>query len=272
MDNPSFNAQKPYNIYDYEVLDRNGRRLGPIRGYWVDESTGKPEFASIKTGWLMGKEHVIPIRDAYFDYAGKKLRVPYEERVIKDAPGFASDHNLSDAEEARIYQHYGLGRSFDRSPTGLPGRGATGGLAGGTTLRNEGRAGAEGRSTTEIPLHEERVNVGKQTVEEGKVRLRKVVRTEAVDVPVELTRERIDIERIPARELRGTFTQRPFEEDEVVLRERREEPVIEKTREVVGGVRATRDVETERRDVRTDVRREDVEVDRDGETDRTGLR
>ena len=261
--------EKPYNVYDYEVLDRNGRRLGPIRGLWVDEATGQPEFASIKTGWLMGKEHVIPIRDAYFDYAGKKLRVPYEERVIKDAPGFAPDHNLSNDEEARVYQHYSLERSFRRSATGLPGRGATTG----TNLRREGRVGAQER-TTEIPLHEERVDVGKQTVEGDQVRLRKVVRTETVDVPVELTRERIDIERVPARELRGTFTQRPFEEDEVVLRERREEPVIGKRNEVVGGVRATRDVETERRDVRADVRREDVEIDRDDEarTDRTGLR
>ena len=254
--------EKPYNIYDYEVLDRNGQRLGPVRGFWVDESTGQPEFASIKTGWLMGKEHVIPIRDAYFDYAGKKLRVPYEERVIKDAPGFAPDHNLSDEEESRVYRHYSLERGFGRSPTGLPQRG--------TSLRKEGRLGAQER-TTEMPLHEERVDVGKRTVEGDQVRLRKVVKTDTIDVPVELTRERIDIERIPARELRGTFTQRPFEDDEIVLRERREEPVIEKRNEVVGGVRATRDVETERRDVRADVRREDVEIDRDAE-DRTGLR
>lgn len=239
--------EKPYNIYDYEVLDRNGRRLGPIRGYWVDETTGQPEFASIKTGWLLGKEHVIPIRDAYFDYAGRRLRVPYEERVIKDAPGFATDHNLSPAEEARIYDHYRLDRTRLSRMGGL--------------RSDAGRMGAE--RTAEIPLHEEKVNVGKQQVEGGQVRLRKVVKTDTVDVPVELTRERIDIERVPASQLRGTFTQRPFEEDEVVLRERREEPVVEKTREVVGGVRATRELETERRDVRADVRREDVEIDRE---------
>ncbi|HWH08767.1 MAG TPA: PRC and DUF2382 domain-containing protein [Candidatus Thermoplasmatota archaeon] len=254
--------EKPYNIYDYEVLDRNGRRLGPIRGYWVDEATGQPEFASVRTGWLMGKEHVIPIRDAHFDYAGRRLRVPYEERLIRDAPGFAADHDFSPDEEARIYRHYGLSRSLGRSPTGLPGRGGAAGrdaLGGGTR-----------EPAAEIPLHEERVDVGKRTVEEGHVRLRKVVRTETVDVPVELTRERIDIERIPPGELRGTLTQRPFEEDEVVLRERREEPVVEKTRELTGGVRATRDVETERRDVRAAVRREDVEVDRDADADRRG--
>jgi uncharacterized protein (TIGR02271 family) len=253
--------EKPYDIYEYEVLDVTGRRLGPVKGFWVDEATGKPEFASVKTGWLMGKEHVIPIRDAYFDYAGKKLRVPYGERVVREAPSHAADHVFTPDEEARIYAHFGLDRSLGVGPARLPERGAG--------LRDVGRAGAE-RTATEIPLHEERVNVGKQTVETGRVRLRKVVRTDTVDVPVELTRERIDVERVPASQLRGTYTQRPFQEDEVVLRERREEPVVEKTREVTGGVRATRNVETDTRDVRTDVRREDVEVDRD-EEDRRGL-
>jgi stress response protein YsnF len=223
----------PYDIYDHEVLDRNGRRLGKITGYWVDEATNKPEFASVKTGWLLGKNHVIPIRDAYFDYGGKALRVPYEERVIRDAPSFDAEHALTPAEEERVYSHYRLGRSLGA------------------------RAG-----TAEIPLHEERVDVTKRQVDAGAVRLRKVVRTDVKEVPVELRRERVEIERVPASELRGTYTGRAFVEDEITMRERREEPVVQKTREVVGGVRATKDVDTRRENVRTDARREDVEIDR----------
>lgn len=252
--------EKPYNIYDYEVLDRNGRRLGPITGYWVDEATGKPEFASVRTGWLVGKQHIIPIRDAHFDYGTKMLRVPYDERAIKDAPGFDADHALSPQEEERVYAHYRLTRSLERSPTGLPERGA--GLAG----RRDTRETAE---TAEIPLHEERVDVGKQQVPGGQVRLRKVVRTETVNVPVDLTRERINIERLKPDELRGTYSGRrwdeAFREDEIVMTERREEPVIDKRREVVGGVRATKQFDTERREVSADVRREDVEIERDEE-------
>ena len=40
--------------------------------------------------------------------------------------------------------------------------------------------------------------VGKREVEYGGVRLRKVVKTEVVNQPVELTREEIVIERVPA--------------------------------------------------------------------------
>lgn len=248
--------EKPYNLYEYDVLDRNGRRLGPITALWVDEATGKPEFASVKTGWLLGKSHVIPIRDAHVDYAGRRLRVPYAQETIRDAPGFDPDHSLSPQEEQRVYAHYHLDRSLSRSPTGLPSR---------------SHVGREERSV-EMPLHEEKARVGKQEVEAGQVRLRKVVKTETVNVPVELTRERIEIERLPADQLRGTFSGRPwkdtFREDEYVMTERREEPVIEKTREVVGGIRAHKEVDTERRDIRADVRREDVEVDRDTDVDR----
>lgn len=255
--------EKPYNVYDYQVLDRNGRRLGEITGLWVDEATGKPEFASVKTGWLLGKQHIIPIRDAHFDYGSRMLRVPYEERVIKDAPGFGADHNLSPAEEERIYSHYRLDRSLSRSPTGLPGKGVA---------SREADLGRE--RTAEIPLHEERVNVGKQAVETGQVHLRKVVKTETREIPVELTRERINIERLGRDELRGTFSGRAwkdaFREESITMTERREEPVIEKSRELVGGVRATKEVDTERRNVQATVRRDAVEVDEDRDRDATG--
>lgn len=261
---------KPYDIYDYEVLDRNGHRLGPITGFWVDDTTGEPEFASVKTGWLAGKQHVIPIRDAAFDYSAKKLRVPYEERLIRDAPGFDEAHDFSPAEEERIYAHYRLSRGLDASKHPLAGRAALGKGSRKPALSGRAKTAehAATRETTEIPLYEERVDVGKEMVADREVRLRKVVRTETVNVPVDLTRERIEIERIPPSELRGTYSGRAFGEmEDVVMTERHEEPVIRKHDEIVGGVRAHRETETERRDVSAVVRREDVEIDRGEESD-----
>lgn len=255
----------PYDIYDYDVLDANGRRIGPLTGFWVDEATNRPEFASVKTGWLLGKNHVIPIRDARIDHATRSIRVQYDERLIKDAPGFSADQSLSPAEEERVYSHYNLQRGLGRSPTGLP----RGGETGARGARGDVGGGTE--RTAEMPLHQEKVNVGKRDVEGGLVRLRKVVRTEVREVPVELRRERVDIERVPASEVRGQAGvpgAGAFREQEITMRERHEEPVVEKTREVVGGVRATKHVETERENVRTDVRREDVEVDREDDTRR----
>src|SRR4051812_27790295 len=46
-----------------------------------------------------------------------------------------------------------------------------------------------------IPLYEESLNVGKREVEAGAVRLRKIVRTETVNQPVELRHEEVVIDR-----------------------------------------------------------------------------
>lgn len=245
------------NLFDYDVVDSAGRRIGPVTGLWVDESTSAPEFCSVKTGWIFGREHIVPVRSGHIDHERRQVRVPYEERLIRDAPNYPADERISPGEEDRIYSHYGLERSLSRSPTGLPARGA-------------GTRDA-GRDRAEMTLHEEHVNVGKQRVETGQVRLRKVVRSETVNKPVQLRREEIEVERVPASELRrnvGDVHGRAFQEEEVVLREHEERPVIEKSRDVIGGVRAERRVETDTENVRTTKQREDVEIERDEDVDR----
>src|SRR5258707_803935 len=52
----------------------------------------------------------------------------------------------------------------------------------------------------EVPLSEEKVKVGKRTVGAGEVKLQKKVSTEQVNVPVELKREDVVVERVPAHE------------------------------------------------------------------------
>ena len=59
-----------------------------------------------------------------------------------------------------------------------------------------------GESTVEVPLSEEEVKVGKRTVGAGEVKLHKTVTTEQVNVPVELKREDIVVERVPLTKLR----------------------------------------------------------------------
>jgi uncharacterized protein (TIGR02271 family) len=113
--------------------------------------------------------------------------------------------------------------------------------------------------------------VGKREAEAGQVRLRKVVRTEQVDVPVELRKEDVVVERVPADQVRSG--ERPeFADQEVELEVRREEPVVEKERVVTGAVRARKTEDVEQQTVTDSVRKTDVEVDRSGlgETARPG--
>jgi uncharacterized protein (TIGR02271 family) len=123
-----------------------------------------------------------------------------------------------------------------------------------------------GESTVEVPLSEEEVKVGKRTVGAGEVKLHKTVTTESVNVPVELKREDIVVERVPAHEVeagKGTF-----QEEVIKVPLSREEPVVEKEVHVTGGVRVrkTQGIDTET--IQETVRREDVDVDESGKTAR----
>ena len=119
-----------------------------------------------------------------------------------------------------------------------------------------------------LTLAEEQLRVEKHPVEAGRARLRKVVRTERVSQPVELRREEVTIERVPASG--QEVPQDAFQERTIEVPLTREEPVVEKEAHVTGQVRVDKTVETEQRTVGSEVRREEVEVDRQGEADVRG--
>jgi uncharacterized protein (TIGR02271 family) len=134
-----------------------------------------------------------------------------------------------------------------------------------------------GQTEVRIPLHEETVAVGKRTVDAGQVTLRKVITTETINQPVELRRETLVIDRQDAgaqgsasssassASSGGTAasgSSAPFEEKTMTIRLQREEPVVQKQTIVRGNVVARRNSQTEQQNIREQVRRENVEVDK----------
>jgi uncharacterized protein (TIGR02271 family) len=246
----NYSSNQLNDFFSYDVFDRSQKHLGNVSGLWTDNS-GQPAFIGVKTSWLFGKTHVIPLRDAQIDAEEGHIYVGYDEDKIKDAPAFDTDAELDNTQEQEIYSYYGM------QPQ-----------AASTASRQTGMAaGAQPplpRETTNRPqeatmqLNEEKLHVGKREVEAGSVRLRKVVRTERVQQPVELKREEVVVERVPANEARQTG--QPFQGQEQVIPLRREEAVIEKENVVREGVRARKRTETERENVSEEIRREDVEV------------
>lgn len=230
------------DLRGYTVVDGRGRTVGSVTGFWMERGTQRPAFASVRTGVLRSREHVVPLGLARLDEEVRRLTVPYSLEAIRDAPAFPADHVLS-ADEARDVQaHY-------RQPG--PGE----------------ALGDASRLPGDVPLHEERVEVGTRVVRAGGVRLRKVVRTRIVHQPVEVRYEEIVVERIPPGELPPTVGGRipaeAFAEGEMVLPELAEEPVVTKRTEVAGGVRASLRAEPGVERVRATLRREDVEVTRE---------
>jgi uncharacterized protein (TIGR02271 family) len=247
------------SLIGYNVIDARGEKIGTLDALWADEATGKVEFLGVKTGWGLGKIHVVPARGAEIEDDKDRIRVPYEAQRVKDAPSYPAEEQLSEAQEQEIYQYYGVAPSpgptaagvetADTRATGLP------------TQTEVAKRRETASGEVEIPIEEERLRVGKREAGAGRVRLRKVVRTEQVSAPVELHREDVEVERIPADQVRsGERTD--FSGKEVELELRREEPVVEKERVVTGAVRARKTEAVERQTVSDSVRKEEVEVDR----------
>ena len=270
-------TQAPDRLYGYEVMDSAGKKIGKVDGIWVDDATNELEFVGVKTGWLMGKTHIIPAAQAQIDGGSQSITFPYAEDQIKDAPSFGTDAELSPDDENEVYSYYGMDRSTAPSPTDLPtgggtetyGRADTTPSAYQETGYQGSDTGFSGETTDQenvnVPLSEEELQVGTRQVQAGNVRLRKVVRTEQQEVPVELRREEVSVERVPGSGQDAPDT--AFQEQEINVPVTREEAVVGKEARVAGEVRVGKDVETEQRSVGGEVRKEDVEVERDTGTD-----
>jgi uncharacterized protein (TIGR02271 family) len=241
-------------IIDYDVQDQTGEKIGTVNNLWTDES-GQPSFIGVKTGWIFGKNHVVPVHTATINERQRAIRLPFTEEKIKDAPSFDADADLSDSDEERIYAYYNMSRGQRMaSPQQRP---ATTGATG--VAPTAGTA----REQANIQLSEEQIKVGKREVTVGGVRLRKVVRVETVNQPVELRREEVVIERVPASG--NQPTEATFQGEDVFIPLRREEAVIEKESRVREEVRVRKQATTEQQNVSEQVRKEDIEVEKEGQ-------
>lgn len=225
------------------------QKVGTVESVWLDHND-QPAYLAVRTGWLgMGKTYVVPTQNANVSERRRQIRLPYTLGQLKGAPEFDSNAQLQSADEDRIGSHY-RNYGFQRE-NWLADQTATKGTARDTALAEEAR----------IKLKEEKLKVGKREVEYGRVRLRKVIRTEVVNQPVELKREEIVVERVPAGEASAT---EDFSEDEIYVPLRREEAVVQKEARVREEVRVGKREQREQETVSETVRSEDVEVEQEG--------
>lgn len=251
----------------YDVVDRNGSKIGTLDCLWSDPS-GEPAYVGVKTGWFMGKTHVVPAEAVQVSENSSRVRLPYEEQRVKDAPTLDADSEVTFDKEQEIRNFYGLGAATHHV-TGETNPPATGlhTQETGTRSQEAERAGQATPEQATIQLSEEQLKVRKRQVEVGGVRLRKIIRTEVVNQPVELQREEIVIERVPASEAH-TGRQQAFNEQEVYIPLRREEATVEKETRLREEVRARKAEVSDQQQVSGEVRREDVEIEETGDARR----
>jgi uncharacterized protein (TIGR02271 family) len=238
------------------MVDRDGGKVGPITDIYADDRTGQPQWALVDTGLFGARSTFVPLVQA--TVTGDDVQIPFRKDLIKDAPGIEPDRHLSVAEERELWRHYGL--DYGAGDQDLPG----GREAGEDTTGRD----VSGRSTdTAMTRAEEELEIGTAKREQGRVRLRKYVTTEQVTQTVPVQREEVRLEREPITDANiDAATSGPEiteAEHEVVLHE--EQPVVEKRVVPKERVRLDTDTVTEEREVAEEVRREQIDVDDQGE-------
>jgi len=238
--------------YDWrgrDIIDADGDKVGTLEELFRDEDTQEPEWAVVRTGMFGTKLSFVPIQGA--EPRGEDVQVLFSKAQIKDAPRIDdSDGQLSQDEEAQLYEHYGLTRSNGYDTSGHDTNGHD----------------TSGPTTDEaMTRSEEELKVGTAERERGRARLRKYVVTEQVTQTVPVKREEVRLEREPITD--GNVDQAldgpeiSEEEHEVVLHE--EEPVVEKRTVPKERVRMEKESVTDEAQVSEEVRKEQIEAEGD---------
>jgi uncharacterized protein (TIGR02271 family) len=243
------------------MVDADGDKIGNVDAIYVDDQTGEPEWALVNTGLFGTKSSFVPLAQARD--VGDSVQVPYDKQMVKDAPRVDTDQHLSEAEEQELWRHYGL--EYDSGyTTDTADRDGDG-------VYDDVQDSAVGRDTSgpttddAMTRSEEELQVGTQTRERGRARLRKYVTTETQQVTVPVQREEVRVEREPISDANvGAATSGPAiseEEHEVTLRE--EEVVVDKRAVPKERVRLDTETVTEERQVAEEVRKEQIQIDGD---------
>jgi uncharacterized protein (TIGR02271 family) len=251
------NIQDPARLRGLAVTGRAGEKLGKVEGVYLDNQTQRPEWAAVRSGLFGSHISLVPLATA--DLTEGELRVPFDRDALQSAPHHDPDRELSTQDEAELFEHYGVPYGGDT---------ATARTGGGDEPRDRGVESAVGHDvsgpTTDDAMtrSEERMHVGTERTEAGRARLRKYVVTENVTRTVPVSHEEVRIEREPITDanvdaaLDGPAISE--EEHEVTLHAER--PVTETEVVPVERVRLGRETVTEERQVKGQVRKEEIDT------------
>jgi uncharacterized protein (TIGR02271 family) len=259
------NEQQLSSVIGSTAIGADGK-LGTVGEVYLDDETGRPEWATVRTGMFGTKESFVPLAEA--DLSGSDLRLPYDKDKVKHAPHVDTDGHLSPAEEAELYRYYGIGSGNGAEFTDTT---TTTGTVGHDTTGAVGHDTSGPTTDNAMTRSEEHLNVGTQRVEAGRARLRKYVVTENVTQTVPVSHEEVVLEREPITDANiGNALDGPTiseEEHEVVLHAER--PVVAKEAVPVERVRLDTETVTEQQTVTDTVRKEQIELDGDADVRRS---
>jgi hypothetical protein len=100
------------------MVDRDSNKIGEVVDIYLDNETDRPEWAVVRTGLFGLRSTFVPLAEAR--EVGDELQVPHQRLQVKQAPNIEPDGQLSAAEEAELFRHYGLDYDSVTLDSGAP--------------------------------------------------------------------------------------------------------------------------------------------------------
>ncbi|MBN3933080.1 PRC-barrel domain-containing protein [Streptomyces verrucosisporus] len=96
----------PRDLIGLKAFDSTGQKIGTVDEVYLDDATGIPEWAAVRTGFF-SRDAFVPLEPS--EVADGALKVPFERSLVREAPDFGVGRHLSPEQELQLYRHYGLG-------------------------------------------------------------------------------------------------------------------------------------------------------------------
>jgi uncharacterized protein (TIGR02271 family) len=262
-------------------------RVGAVEDVLVDES-GKFRYFVINTGvWILGKKVLLPIGRGRIEYSeGRLYSDSLTKAQVEALPEFSDDMTADFDHEEKVrgvYRPSGLNAVDAPASYGVGYGGADSApstVNAAPTLDLEvGYAGYDRDSYTydrepdlyeiseqnhpNLKLYEERLIAGKTRQKTGEAVISKRVETETANASVDVSKERVVIERVPASDATQAYKgEASFQEGEVARIEVYEEvPEFRKEAFVREEVRVSKVVDQETATAQETLRREELDMD-----------
>ncbi|HEY2507342.1 MAG TPA: YsnF/AvaK domain-containing protein [Streptosporangiaceae bacterium] len=240
------------------VTGADGKVVGTVEQVFRDDVDGTPAWARVRSG-KTGR--FVPLGSSQVTADG--LSVPFDSQKIMSGPNIEAGQHMSAAQAEELSRYYGL--TVPAQPT----QQTTETTQTTETMQAEqpmpqakDQAGEEQLSDQDwLVRQEERLQVGKEMLESGRVRLHKYVDMEPIDQAVHIYREEYDIERVPITaedRIQGNISE---DQQEIVLHEER--AVLRKEIVPVERVRLISRRVEEDKTIHDELRRERIEVEPD---------